>query len=690
MTRLPIRPKSAFVALSVVVALALPILSFDFGVTEDEQLHNNHGKSILDYFLGRSDKATRHPIAPSGKLEFAYDGEMNDLSGALNIYGGFFDLVCVATHRYLSPFGEFENRHLVNSLFGVLLIIFTGLLARQAGGWRAGVVALLLMAVSPRIIGHSMNNPVDLPFAALYAFSIYFIIRFVDELPNPTITTWIPLLIGIALATDVRIAGLVLIFYLGLFACARFALRIRVGDRKTFVRSLGITALLCLGSYLLVSALWPLAHGNPLATPLMAFKHLSRLETFNAYDLFEGRWIDRPDLPWYFAPKWLVIGTPLFVPLGLLLSPLLFTTPSRRASSEPRIDRGKLALVAFTFLFPLLFVLLRKSYIYNDARHVLFVYPPLIVVCALAFERTLRATRSRAIQGLLALLLAGTAIEPVSFMIRNHPNENVYFSPLIGGVNGAWHRYETDFWGNSSREAVEWIQANSRPEADAPVRIRLWYGDQTKADYYIRKKPGYVLVPAEEDSTGWDYNIVLTVAAKYTPAFLDQWPIPGTVYEVKANSTPLCAVTMNFRNRPPAEVLERMREWVAQEPTHGGYYSLAYSYQHYGMDDEWVDAFRKAAELEPEPVGRPHDEYVDMGLKLHHAAHYAEAVTANRLALRMDPSSAVAHNNICAAHNLMTQWHKARQACEAALALEPDFAQAARNLEVAKRALGAQ
>ena len=101
--------KNWFVALSVVAVLALPLLSFDFGITEDEQLHNRHGQSILDYFLGRSDLATRHPIDDDGKLTFRYGAEMQDESGALNIYGGFFDLLCAACYRTLSPLGEFEK-----------------------------------------------------------------------------------------------------------------------------------------------------------------------------------------------------------------------------------------------------------------------------------------------------------------------------------------------------------------------------------------------------------------------------------------------------------------------------------------------------------------------------------------------------------------------------------------------------
>ena len=50
-------------------------------------------------------------------------------------------------------------------------------------------------------------------------------------------------------------------------------------------------------------------------------------------------------------------------------------------------------MLAFTALFPVVFVILRGSNVYNDARHVLFAYPPLVVICAVAIDCAARALR---------------------------------------------------------------------------------------------------------------------------------------------------------------------------------------------------------------------------------------------------------------------------------------------------------
>jgi len=684
--RFAVNPRTLWIVLAAVVAVALPLLSFDFGITEDEQLHDRHGESILDYFRGESDLAVRDPFDRNGALTFLYDDEMNDLSGALNIYGGVFDLLCNVMNRYVSPFGRFETRHLVNSLFGLLLIAFAGLAAREIGGWRAACIALLLAAASPRIVGHSMNNPVDLPFAALYLFVLYFLLRFVAELPRPTWKTCVPLLIGIPLAIDVRVAGLVLVCYLGLFVAVR-CLRSLVEQGfvrdalRSWVRPAALTLLVGGGGYLLASVLWPLAHGDPLGTPLMALGVLSRLETFNALDLFEGTWIHREEIPWYFVPKWILIGTPLFVPLGLLLSPLLLTN---RFAKGRTMDREKILQVAFAFLFPLFFIIVRKSNVYNDARHALFVVPPLIVFCALAYEQLFRSLRKPVLQVVAGVVVAATMLEPIGFMIRNHPNEGVYFSPLIGGVNGAWKQYETDFWGNSVRQGVEWIQDNVTSDERRPVRVRLWYGDQTKGAYYVAKQPGFVHVVSDEDSNRWDYSVLQTVAAKYFPAALGDWPPFGTVYEIKADETPLAAVVMNYRGRSPEPVLERMWAWAEQSRTHATYVTLASMCWKFGRREQARDAFRKALELRPVPVDRSAYAYHDLAEKMFGAGYHEEAIAAFRLSLERHPTNPHAHEQICKASIELERWEEAKQACEAALAFDPGLEEARRNLRVAQ------
>jgi tetratricopeptide (TPR) repeat protein len=59
---------------------------------------------------------------------------------------------------------------------------------------------------------------------------------------------------------------------------------------------------------------------------------------------------------------------------------------------------------------------------------------------------------------------------------------------------------------------------------------------------------------------------------------------------------------------------------------------------------------------------------------------YAESLAAAKQAVRLDPKSAVAWNNIAAADEGLKRWDDAIAAAQHALALQPDFQLARNNL----------
>lgn len=737
--------RKIFFISSLVIAVLMPVLSFDFGITEDEQMHNQHGKSILQYFLGTSDKAARSPLDSEGRVSYSYDDNGNDISGALNIYGGTFDLICAFVIRYLSPFDEFETRHIINSLFGVLLIVFTGLLAAWVAGWRAGIIALVFMACSPRIIGHSMNNPKDIPFAAMYMVSLYLMLVFVERLPSASWKIWLPLIIAIALASDIRIAGLVLFAYLGLFVLVRWTYLFtqvpsQAVEISDFGRSLIITLLICIAAYFLISVFWPYAHSNPFTVPLTALQKLSRLETFDAYSLFEGHWIHRGEIPWHFAPKWFLIGTPLFIPIGLIFSIFIFVIPLSRVNWKKALP------VVFAFVFPLAFIIVRDSNIYNDARHVLFALPPVVVISAVAFENLLRFKSPGFLKPATLVVLAVITIEPLQWMVRNHPNEVIYFSPLIGGVNGSLNQYEADFWGNSVRQSVEWIQENSTSAEDHPIRIRIWYGDQMKAAHYINKKPGYQHVIVNENTRDWDYYIYQAVQTRFFNEAQEFWPPLYTVHETKVGEVPLNAIIKNWRNDPYVVVLAHIKGRINQRgENYFNIYQLASVQMYFGKTRKGVESAKKSLALNPKyiptwkllcaandslanwddviesctkvieldptyaiaqkylayaykmkavaSIGESghdnfegisqslgYEDYINLSLHLFNRHDYTRSVVASKLAISKNPSSAVGYNNLCSAYNGMQMWSEAIAACEKAIELDPGFELARQNL----------
>ncbi len=71
---------------------------------------------------------------------------------------------------------------------------------------------------------------------------------------------------------------------------------------------------------------------------------------------------------------------------------------------------------------------------------------------------------------------------------------------------------------------------------------------------------------------------------------------------------------------------------------------------------------------------------INVSLQEYQAGNYEGCVRSAQAALKIDPRSAAAWNNIAAAHAAMQQWQEAAVAAERAIGLRPDFVLARNNL----------
>ena len=72
--------------------------------------------------------------------------------------------------------------------------------------------------------------------------------------------------------------------------------------------------------------------------------------------------------------------------------------------------------------------------------------------------------------------------------------------------------------------------------------------------------------------------------------------------------------------------------------------------------------------------------YLNLGEVRYWQGALDESIDASMLALELDPESAIAYNNLCAAHAAGGKWAEAIVECEMALAIDPDYELATSNL----------
>jgi hypothetical protein len=425
----------------VLLVLLLPLMvwiSHDYGATWDEPRRHQHGIRVVEYWNGER-----------GIRSFKTNGS--------HLYGGLFDILCVYAERHVNG-DRYVLRHRLNATFGWIGILATTLVARRLFGASAGLLALLLLTLSPRYFGDAMNNPKDLPFAALTMVAVYQLTRLRPQWPYLTWTDAGLLGLAIALPLNVRPGALL---YLGYFALtlAAFLLANRERQPYRWAETALKAALVAVLVLLLGTVCWPWAQQAPFTRPFEAMLSVAHFD-WPGHVLYRGVDVAANDLPWHYVPVWFGLTTPPVVLAGLLLSFLHVRLPESRWRAL-----GLWGMV----LFPVIVAIARGSTLYTGIRHFLFIYPLVVVLAAAGWLALLDRIRKPYVALGWAVVVLGIA-EPLRFDVRNHPNQYVYFNALAGGPKHAALLYEFDYWGNCLLQAAEWSAGRAR---DAGRRLTV-------------------------------------------------------------------------------------------------------------------------------------------------------------------------------------------------------------------------
>lgn len=427
------------------------------GVSWDEHYHLQWGAEKWDNYANWL----------SGSIRFDEFLQLKQSS----VHPGFFDLMLQGLLR-LEWWSPNQTLHVLSACFGFLGLVACCLTGRSLLGRMGGFIALCLLIATPRYFGHMWFNPKDIPFAACYLWSLYFLVRAIGQWPKPS--GWLCLAIGscTGLALGVRIAGLLIPFYFGVYALIYFVLE---SYQKRFVAKqllrVALWGSLCgLIAYLTVLPFWPALWVSLHDAEAGLAGAVSKAQSFN-WDgpvLFSGAFIRSTALPWNYLPKWILITLPewtiLLILCGILLGlGWLFTGKVR---SIRRF--GQWTVIGLSAFFPIAYVVATGPTLYDGMRHFLFVLPPLILIATGAVDYAGRLLQGVSIQWLFrvpALVTIACCLIVLHQYARLYPYMYVYFNGWVGGLSGAYNNYETDYWGLSYREAILSLESELKQES---------------------------------------------------------------------------------------------------------------------------------------------------------------------------------------------------------------------------------
>lgn len=370
-------------------------------------------------------------------------------------------IVHVATASLISPEIKIGPayvmvRHLFLFLFyfsGVIVFYF--LAKRITGNWLLALLGCSMLILTPRFFAHSFFNSKDLPNVALFIVAVWTLIRLLDR---PTILRALVHGVAIGAAISTRPMGLFLVI-MTLVAASIDALQSTNHTQRS--RNILIVGLSLILGVLCTILFWPLLW----TAPIQHFLEIMQWSRRAGGGFYFG--VPTSSTAWHYLPVWITITTPLWILLPSVIGGMQSVYANvRKISKRQPVSRNETLLVLWVTL-PWIALVVLRSGIFDEWRHVFFIYPGIVLFALLGIQMILKKLQNLREQtkvlsqiflgAVFALCIASTT----SWMIRNHPLEFAYFS-----VPSSWvkNNFELDYWALSSRLALRSIaERDERP-----------------------------------------------------------------------------------------------------------------------------------------------------------------------------------------------------------------------------------
>ncbi len=462
------------VLLLLMTAVGLSVTP-DYGMPWDELTEmRTLGTNVREYaglILGEEQK----PAQSSTGIEFPDASENVDIDHGQSVYYLF-------SPALFFHYGQDGGRDLMLLWHGYTFLLFmTGVLAIYliasclAKDWRYGVVAGLLLYLSPRFFAESHYNNKDVMAMVMILWCLWFTIQLVEK--RNVCSALLFALFG-ALATNMRVSGLAFFGLCGVLYLVTLCVR-REWSRRTFL--LGLLAVLGFAAFytMLTPGLWK----DPLQFFRYVYARSSNFSDWPGYVYYLGH-AQRP-VPWHYIPVMIAITTPLFV-LALMLvgnvTALIRPFFGKASTLFAHEQKYYLMMLAFVWMF-LGFAMITQPILYDSWRHFYFLYGILLLLAVYGLKTLVDRIKGK--WKWLAVGAVGAQILAMLVMvILSHPFQFVYYNALAGSNPGA--KCDLDYWNVSQAQTLMKLIDTVDSDEQISVTAADWYtGDGLEKAYNI-------------------------------------------------------------------------------------------------------------------------------------------------------------------------------------------------------------
>ncbi len=414
-------------------------------------------------------------------------------------YGSWFEIANQFTGQFFWKnlnLSYVDAFHVLIFATAIIGLIFFYILVKQLLGQNTALYGLLFLLFSPRFMAHAHYNSKDIPlaiFSIIGLFCLY--LGFVKQ-------KWLFVLLAAVtcgLAVAIRADALLIptIFFLPYLSWSYWGKKAVFNKQNwsaiTKEALSWVIFLLFLGST--VYLLWPALWGKPQLF-FEASNYFLR-HGWQSNVLYLGKFYAGNQLPWHYAPFYLMATTPLAM---LTFSIFGLWDVLKKLKAKKQIM--KYGLILSWLFLPILISFKPGIVKYDGVRHYLLIVPALAILAGSGFSKILRKLyhswpkfRIFTFPVILSITLLSLSYE--TFLI--YPYGDSYFNEVLRTLIPAHieNKLEIEYWGTTYREGVNWLDQNASknakicvPVADHlvqfyPLRQDLTFGCGSDSNYLM-------------------------------------------------------------------------------------------------------------------------------------------------------------------------------------------------------------
>jgi tetratricopeptide (TPR) repeat protein len=176
----------------------------------------------------------------------------------------------------------------------------------------------------------------------------------------------------------------------------------------------------------------------------------------------------------------------------------------------------------------------------------MFIYPSMLALAAMALSSLLRPGRPKWISYLTLLVLAAGLIHPLKHTLSNHPNTYIYFNEWSGGINRTYGKFETDYYANSLKPAADQFIQEILPTLEVRENEQIRVVSNSAIGYYFKNHRDQVqtLYSRYYDRGKYDWDYAILYCNYLHPYQLNNglWPPKNTIREIKVDEVVVAAI----------------------------------------------------------------------------------------------------------------------------------------------------